>query len=389
MEAITDKIKYVGVYDQDIDLFESQYVAPKGITYNSYIIMDEKIVLFDTVDERATPEWLESLDLTLGDKKPDYIVVSHLEPDHSKNLKRVLKKYPDMKIIGNAMTFNLLPQFIDEEDMVGLENKKVVVKEGDIFNIGEGNLSFYMAPMVHWPEVMMTYYDVEKTLFSADAFGRFGSFDPQEEWVENARRFYINIVGKYGPQVQAILSKIAGLDIQRICSLHGAVLEDNLAFYIDKYNTWSKYETESEGILVLHASIHGNTAKAAELVNSKLQEKGVQTEIYDLTRCDMSQAIAKAFQYGKIILLASSYNMGVFPPMEEFLRLVKAKNIQNKKIAIVENGTWAPSAARTMKELLDGCTNISIMEPHVTIKSTLKPDTIEKLEELVENFVKQ
>ena len=387
MEAITDKMKYVGVYDQDIDLFESQYVAPKGITYNSYIIMDEKIVLFDTVDERATPEWLESVERTLEGKTPDYIVVSHLEPDHSRNLKRIISKYPDMRIIGNAMTFNLLPNFINEEDVPTLENKKVVVKEGDIFNIGEGNLSFYMAPMVHWPEVMMTYYDIEKTLFSADAFGRFGSFDPQEEWLENARRFYINIVGKYGPQVQAILGKVANLDIQRICSLHGAVLEDNLSYYIDKYNTWSKYETESEGILVLHASIHGNTAEAAELVNTKLQEKGVHTEIYDLTRCDMSQAIANAFQYGKIILLASSYNTGVFPPMEEFLRLVKAKNFQNKKIAIVENGSWAPSAARTMKELLTGCPNVEIMEPHVTIKATLKPNTIEQLNDLVENFV--
>ncbi len=381
---ITDDIKYIGVYDEDIDLFESQYKAPEGITYNSYVILDEKITIFDTVDKRAGDKWLENLESVLQGKEPSYMVISHLEPDHSYNIKVLCDKYPNMQIIANAQTFGFLPNFFTIDN---LEQRKVLVTEGQELSIGKHTLQFFMAPMVHWPEVMVTYDKLDKVLFSADAFGRFGKPDENEPWVDEARRFFINIVGKYGVQVQALLNKAKTLDIQTICSLHGPVLTHDLGQYIEKYDIWSKYIPESEGTLILHASIHGNTKIAAEKLNDIMHELGEITEILDLTRCDMSKAISDCFKYGKIVLLASTYNMGVFPPMEQLLRLVVAKNIQNKKIAIVENGTWAPAAARTMKGILEPASNIEFVEPIVTIKTTVKETDIENLKELAKSLI--
>lgn len=383
---VKENIKYIGVDDKDLDLFESQYIIPNGISYNSYLIKDEKNVVMDTVDKRKTSQWIKNLEEALEGEKVDYLVISHLEPDHSSNIALLCEKYPDMKLIGNNKTFAFLPQFFD---IPNLEERKIEVKEGDTISTGNHILKFYMAPMVHWPEVMVTYEENNKILFTADGFGKFGALDTDEEWDCEARRYYFNIVGKYGVQVQALLKKVANLDIKMICPLHGPILKENLSYYINKYDVWSKYEPEDDGVFIAYASIHGNTANAAREMAKILKEKGAKKVVVsDLSREDMAECIEDAFRYDKIVLAASSYNAGVFPPMEQFLRLIKDKNYQNRKIAIIENGTWAPSAAKTMLEIIGGMKNITVVEPQVTIKTTTNQDTIKELERLAENILK-
>lgn len=380
---ITDSILYVGVDDKDLDLFESQYVVPNGVSYNSYVILDEKVTLMDTVDQRATKEWLENLDAVLEGRTIDYLVVSHMEPDHAANAKTLIDKFPNMKIVGNAKTFAMMSQFFD----VDLTGRSVVVKEGDTLNLGAHTLQFIMAPMVHWPEVMVTYEQSEKILFSADGFGKFGALDVEESWACEARRYYFNIVGKYGAQVQALLKKAATLDIKMICPLHGPILKENLAFYIDKYNTWSSYEPEDEGVFVAYASIYGNTAEAAKEFVEMLRKNGAEkVVIADLSREDMAEAVEDAFRYSKLVVAAASYDAGVFPCMEDFLHHLKAKNYQKRTVGIIENGSWAPSAAKQMKAILEGMKNITICEPVVTIKSTLNETSRKAMEELAKEL---
>lgn len=383
---ISDSIKYVGVDDKDIDLFESQYVVPDGVSYNSYIIFDDKITIMDTVDARATEEWVKNVEEALDGKKPEYLVISHLEPDHAANIKLIADKYPDMKLIGNAKTFQMLPQFFDED----FSDRQVVVKEGDEISLGKHSLTFVMAPMVHWPEVMVAYEKTEKILFSADGFGKFGALDTEDEegWACEARRYYFNIVGKYGAQVQNLLKKAAALDIQTICPLHGPVLKENLGYYLNLYNTWSSYEPEDEGVLVAYASIHGNTAKAAKQIAEKLKAKGVEKmEVMDLSRDDMAEAVEAAFRYDKMVLACATYDGGLFPVMEDFLGHLKAKNFQKRKAALVENGSWAPLAAKKMCESLEGMKNIEICENIVSIKSTVKAENVEQMDKMIDELL--
>lgn len=381
---ITDSILYVGVDDKTLDLFESQYVIPNGVSYNSYVILDDKITIMDTVDSRKTEEWLANVEAVLGDKSPDYLVVSHMEPDHAANIKRLMDKYPQMQVVGNAKTFVMIPQFFD----VDLTGRTVVVKEGDTLSLGAHTLQFFMAPMVHWPEVMVAYEQSEKILFSADGFGKFGALDADEAWTCEARRYYFNIVGKYGAQVQALLKKAATLDIQMICPLHGPILKEDLGYYIGKYDIWSKYEPEDEGVFIAYASIHGNTAKAAKKLAEMLEEKGAKrVAIADLSRDDMAEAVKDAFRHDKLVVAASTYDGGLFPCMEDFLLHLKAKNYQKRTVALMENGSWAPQAARKMREILEGMKNIEICEPVVTIKSTMKDETLKVMEELAGKLV--
>ena len=383
---ISDSIKYVGVEDKDIDLFESQYVVPDGVSYNSYIIFDDKITIMDTVDARATEEWVKNVEEALDGKKPEYLVISHLEPDHAANIKLIADKYPDMKLIGNAKTFQMLPQFFDED----FSDRQVVVKEGDEISLGKHSLTFVMAPMVHWPEVMVAYEKTEKILFSADGFGKFGALDTEDEegWACEARRYYFNIVGKYGAQVQNLLKKAAALDIQTICPLHGPVLKENLGYYLNLYNTWSSYEPEDEGVLVAYASIHGNTAKAAKQIAEKLKAKGVEKmEVMDLSRDDMAEAVEAAFRYDKMVLACATYDGGLFPVMEDFLGHLKAKNFQKRKAALVENGSWAPLAAKKMRESLESMKNIEICENTVSIKSTVKAENVEQMDKMIDELL--
>lgn len=382
---ITEDIIYIGVDDKTIDLFEGQYVVPNGISYNSYLIKDEKNVIMDTVDKRKTEEWLKNLEQALGNEKPDYLVVSHMEPDHAYNIGEIASKYPEMKIIGNQKTFVMLKQFFN---IPNLEEREVEVKEGTEINIGKHTLQFFMAPMVHWPEVMVTYEKTEKIVFSADGFGKFGTLDVEEEWIEEARRYYFNIVGKYGAPVQALLKKLWALDVKMICPLHGPVLKDNLGYYIDKYNTWSSYAPEDDGVLIAYASIYGNTANVARKLAEILENKGAKKVVLkDLARDDMADAIEDAFRYDKIVLAASSYNMGVFPPMEHFLNQLKGKNYQNRKVGIIENGTWAPSAGKCMKDIISNMKDITIYEPTITIMSTLSKENNAQLEKLADEIL--
>lgn len=382
---ITDNIKYLGANDKTIDLFESQYKVPNGVSYNSYLILDEHITVMDTVDNRATDEWFENLESELNGKLPEYLVVSHLEPDHAANIQKFAEKYPDTKIIGNAKTFAMMPQFFD----IDLSSRSITVKEGDTISLGKHTLQFFMAPMVHWPEVMVAYEQSEKILFSADGFGKFGALDVEEDWTDEARRYFINIVGKYGAPVQALLKKAATLDIKMICPLHGPILKDNLGFYIDKYNTWSSYTPEEEGIVVAYASIHGNTAKAAKKLAEILKDKGAKNVVVtDLSRDDMSQAISDAFKYDKLVVLGASYDGTVFPCMEDFLIHLKNKNYQKRTVGIVENGSWAPCAAKVMKSILETMKDITFCDTTVTIKSTVKDSTVQDLESLASELVK-
>lgn len=381
---VTDSIKYIGVNDKDLDLFESQYIIPNGISYNSYIIKDEKIVVMDTIDKRKQEEWWNNLEKELNGKQIDYLVVSHLEPDHSSSIKRLAEKYPNMKIVGNALTFKMLPQFFE----IDLSDRQVIVKEGDTLNIGKHTLKFYMAPMVHWPEVIVTYEETEKILFTADAFGKFGSLDVKEDWTCEARRYYFNIVGKYGMQVQALLKKLANLEIQTICPLHGPILKENLSYYINKYDIWSSYKPEDEGILIAYNSIHGNTKKAVERLEEILIKAGAKKVITsDLAREDMAEVIEDAFRYDKMILACPTYDAGLFPYMEKFLRHLKHKNYQNRTVAIIENGSWAPAAAKNMKELLEQMKDITIIEPIIHIKTTMSKENEEQMKELAQNIL--
>ena len=382
--TITDSILYIGADDHDLDLFESQYIIPNGISYNSYVILDEKVTVMDTIDARKTEEWLANLEVALAGRTVDYLVVQHMEPDHAANIAVLMEKYPEMTVVGNAKTFAMIPQFFE----VDLTGRTHVVKEGDVLNIGSHTLQFFMAPMVHWPEVMVTYEQSEKILFSADGFGKFGTLDTEEDWTCEARRYYFNIVGKYGMQVQALLKKAAALDIAMICPLHGPILKENLGYYVGKYDIWSKYEPEDEGVLIAYASIHGNTAKAAKKLAEILEEKGAKkVAVADLSRDDMAEAVEDAFRYDKLVVASSTYDGGLFPCMEDFLLHLKAKNFQKRTVALMENGSWAPQAARKMRELFEGMKNIEIVEPVVTIKSSMKADTVVKMEELAEKLV--
>lgn len=381
---VTDSIKYIGVNDKDLDLFESQYIIPNGISYNSYIIKDEKIVVMDTVDKRKQEEWWNNLEKELNGKQIDYLVVSHLEPDHSSSIKMLTEKYPNMKIVGNALTFKMLPQFFE----IDLNNKQVLVKEGDTLKLGKHTLKFYMAPMVHWPEVMVTYEETEKILFTADAFGKFGSLDTKEDWTCEARRYYFNIVGKYGMQVQTLLKKLANLSIETICPLHGPILKENLSYYINKYDIWSSYKPEDEGILIAYNSIHGNTKKAVERLEEILIKAGAKKVITsDLAREDMAEVIEDAFRYDKMILACPTYDAGLFPYMEKFLRHLKHKNYQNRTVAIIENGSWAPAAAKNMQELLEQMKEIKITEPIIHIKTTMSKENEEEMKKLAQNII--
>lgn len=376
---ISDYIKYIGVDDKDIDLFESQYVVPNGVSYNSYVILDEKIAIMDTVDARATEQWLSNLRETLDGRTPDYLIVSHMEPDHAANIQKVAELYPTMKIVGNAKTFPMMAQFFD----LDVSERQIIVKEGDTLSLGTHNLTFVMAPMVHWPEVMVAYESTEKVLFSADGFGKFGALSIEEDWACEARRYYFNIVGKYGAQVQALLKKAKALDIQTICPLHGPILKENLSYYIDKYRIWSSYEPEDKGILVACASIHGNTKKAALKLVEKLEAKGEKVAFADLSRDDMAEAIEDAYRYDRLVVACSTYDGGMFPCMEDFLAHLKSKNYQKRTVGFMENGSWAPMAAKQMKAVFENMKDITILEPTVTIRSTLNSCSEAQMDELV------
>ena len=383
--TISNDIIYIGADDKDIDLFEGQYIVPNGISYNSYLIKDEKTVVMDTVDKRKSEEWINNLEEALKGTKPDYLVISHLEPDHSYNIGILAEKYPEMKLVGNAKTFAFLPQFFNIEN---LDERKVVVEEGTEINIGKHTLQFFMAPMVHWPEVMVTYEQTEKVLFTADGFGKFGALDTEEDWDCEARRYYFNIVGKYGVQVQALLKKAASLDIKTICPLHGPILKENLEHYINKYDIWSSYKPENDGVFIAYASIHGNTAEAAKELAKILEETGAKkVSIADLSRDDMAEAVEDAFRYDKVILAAPSYDAKVFTPMEQFLNILISKNYQNRKVGLMENGTWAPTAARCMKEALDKIKDLQICDTVVTIKTTVNDETREQMKVLADEIL--
>ena len=380
---ISDSIKYIGVDDTTLDLFESQYIVPNGVSYNSYLILDEKIAVMDTVDARKTKEWFDNLDKELKEHVPDYLIVSHLEPDHSANIQLFTEKYKEAKLVLSAKAKAMLPQFFNIE---GLDERCIVVKEGEELDLGNHHLKFIMAPMVHWPEVMVEYETTEKVLFSADGFGKFGALSHDEDWACEARRYYFNIVGKYGAPVQTLLKKASTLDIKMICPLHGPILKDNLGYYIDKYQIWSSYQSEDEGVLVASASIHGNTKEVALKVVDLLKEKGVKVAFNDLTRDDMAEAVEDAFRYSKMILAGATYDGGVFSPMEDFLHRLQHKGYQNKTVGLIENGSWAPLANKVMKDMLTPMKNITICENTVTIKSTYKDENQEAINQLVEEI---
>ena len=383
---ISKDIKWIGASDNDLKLFEGQYMLENGMSYNSYLIKDEKNVILDTIDERVTNIWEEKLEKELQREKPDYLIISHMEPDHAYNIGLLTKKYPNMKLVGNQMTFNILQNFFSDID---LSSRKVIVTEGDVLDLGKHKLQFFMAPMVHWPEVMVTYEQTEKILFSADGFGKFGSLEHNEEWDCEARRYYFGIVGKYGVQVQALLKKAEKLDINKICPLHGPILKENLGYYLDKYNTWSKYDPEEEGLFIAVASIYGNTLEVGNKLAKILKEKGVKKVVVsDLRTEDWAEAVEDAFRYSKLIVASSTYNMEIFPPMEQFLHHLSSRNYQKRKVGIIENGSWAPSSGKKMKEILEKMKDIEIVEPTITIKSRLKEEDISKLENLADEILK-
>ena len=383
---ISNDIKYIGVDDKEIDLFEGQYIVPNGISYNSYLIKDEKVAVLDTVDRRKSDEWLNNLINELDGREPDYLVVLHMEPDHSYNVGALAQKYPNMKIVGNAKTFEYMQQFFE---ISNLEERKVIVTEATELCLGEHTLQFFMAPMVHWPEVMVAYEKMEKIVFAADGFGKFGTLDTEEDWTCEARRYYFNIVGKYGAQVQALLKKLSTLDVKMICPLHGPILKENLEFYINKYDIWSKYEPEDDGVFIAYVSVYGNTKEAMEELAEILRKKGAKkVAISDLTREDFAEAIEDAFRYDKIIFAAPTYNAGLFPVMEHLLRELSEKNYQNKKIGLVENGTWAPMAVKKMKEIIATMKNMTVCDNVVTIKSRLTECSRKQIEELANEILK-
>lgn len=377
---VTEKIKYIGVDDTTIDLFESQYIVPNGISYNSYLIVDEKIAIMDTVDLRKSEDWWANLKEALEGRTPDYLIVQHMEPDHAGNIAALLEKYPHVQVVASAKAIQMLPQFFEETDFT---ERTIAVKEGETLNLGEHTLQFFMAPMVHWPEVMVTYDQTDKVVFSADGFGKFGALAHEEEWACEARRYYFNICGKYGIQVQALLKKLATLDIACICPLHGPILKENLAYYTGLYDTWSKYEVETDGIFIAYASIHGGTAEVAKKLADILRTKGAsKVSIADLSRDDMAEAVEDAFRMGKLVVAAASYDASVFPPMYDFLHHLKMKAYQKRWVGIIENGSWAPCAGRVMKGMLEEMKEITLVEPMVTIRSRMKQADIPTLEAL-------
>lgn len=380
---ISDKIKYIGVDDTTLDLFESQYAVPDGVSYNSYVILDDKTAIMDTVDKRGMKDWENNLLNALDGRNTDYVIIQHMEPDHAGSLARLIELFPEITVVGNAKTFVMINQFFEN---INIKNS-LTVKEGDTLNLGSHTLTFVMAPMVHWPEVMVTYESSEKVLFSADGFGKFGALSLTEnaDWACEARRYYFNIVGKYGAPVQTLLKKASALDIKTICPLHGPVLSDNLGYYLDLYNTWSSYQPESKGVFIAYASIHGNTAYAAEQFAEMLRNKGVDNVVItDLSRCDIAEAVEDAFRYDRMVLAAASYDAGVFPIMQDFLHHLQAKAFQNRTVGLIENGSWAPTAAKTMRNILETMKNITIVEPVVTIKSVLKETDIPALDQLAD-----
>ena len=376
---VTDSVEYIGVNDKTIDLFESQYIVPNGVSYNSYVIKDEKNVVMDTVDRRATNEWIQNVDDTMQGKNIDYLVVSHIEPDHSANIELLAEKYPNMKIVLSQKASEMMSQFFDTD----LSDRFIVVKEGETLEVGKHKLQFFMAPMVHWPEVMVTYEQTEKILFTADGFGKFGTLDTDEEWACEARRYYFNICGKYGMQVQLLLKKVANLDVKVICPLHGPILKENLEYYINKYNVWSSYKPEDNGVFIAYNSIHGNTRNAIEKLEELLKKNGAQKVVVtDLAREDMAEAIEDAFRYDKLIIATPTYDAGLFPYTELFLKELQHKNYQNRKVGIVENGSWAPMAAKCIKEILNTMKDVSICNTTVTIKTRMNAQNEEEMKKL-------
>ena len=383
---VTEKIKYIGVEDTTIDLFESQYIVPNGISYNSYLIMDEKVAIMDTADKRKGEEWFANLEEGLQGRTPDFLIVQHMEPDHAGNIAALMEKYPELKVVASAKAIQMMPQFFED---TCFEGRTIAVKEGETLDLGGRELKFFMAPMVHWPEVMVTYDSADKILFSADGFGKFGALAHEEDWACEARRYYFNICGKYGPQVQALLKKAATLDIACICPLHGPILKENLGYYIGLYDIWSKYEVETEGVFIAYASIHGSTKKAAEKFAEILREKGApKVSIADLSRDDMAEAVEDAFRMGKLVVAAASYDADVFPPMHDFLHHLKLKAYQKRRVGIIENGSWSPCAGRVMKGMLEQMKEIEIVEPMVTIRSAMKQSDIPALEALADAILR-
>lgn len=378
--TVSEAVKYIGCDDHELDLFESQYEVPNGVSYNSYLILDDKIAIMDTADARVTDEWFANLSEELAGRQPDYLVISHLEPDHAANIGKVVDKYPGITLVGSAKTFAMLPQFFDMD----ITDKTLIVKEGDCLELGKHTLTFIMAPMVHWPEVMVEYESTEKILFSADGFGKFGALDTDEPWDCEARRYYMNIVGKYGASVQALLKKTSALDIEMICPLHGPVLKDNLGHYFEKYDIWSSYKPEDEGVTIAYGSIHGNTAEAVKEFAGMLKDRGVKVSLFDLARDDMAEAIEDAFRYDRLVIASPTYDGALFPCVEDFLYHLKIKNYQSRRIGIIENGSWGPMAGRLITEYVQGFKNCEIAAPVVTIKSALNAESRKALEELAE-----
>ena len=380
---VSDAVRYAGADDTTIDLFEGQYPVPHGVSYNSYVILDDKIAVMDTVDKRATDTWLENLDGVLQDRKPDYLVIQHLEPDHAGSIGRLIEKFPDMQLVGNAKTFTMLPKYFPGD----YSNRSVTVKEGDTLSLGSHTLTFVMAPMVHWPEVMVSYESSEKILFSADGFGTFGALSSGESWDEEAARYYLNIVGKYGAQVQALLKKAAGLDIQTICPLHGPVLRENLGYYIGKYDLWSRYEPEEDAVLVAYASIHGNTAQAARMMGEILEKKGAKVKLIDLCREDQAIGVEYAFRYSRMIAMSPTYDGGLFPAMDHFMAHLRDKTYRSRKVALIENGSWAPSAAKWMRGYLEAMKDIEICPTVHTIQGAVKDTDIAAMEQIADELL--
>lgn len=383
MKKITEDIYYAGVNDHQVDLFEGQFAVPNGMAYNSYVIMDEKIAVMDTVDVNFGEEWLANVAEILGDRKPDYLVVQHMEPDHSANITKFVETYPEAKVVGNAKTFQMIENFFG----LDLADKQEVVTNNGTLSLGSHELTFIFAPMVHWPEVMVTYDSKDKILFSADGFGKFGALDVEEDWACEARRYYFGIVGKYGAQVQALLKKAATLDIEKICPLHGPILTENLGYYLDLYQTWSSYGVETEGVMIAYASVYGNTKKAVELLGEELKANGCpRVVVADLAREDMAECIEDAFRHGKLVLATITYNGGVFPFMQTFIDGLKERNFQNRTVGIIENGSWAPVAAKNIKSMMEGCKNLTWTETAVTIKSGVKEETKAQIKALADEL---
>ncbi len=384
MENLKNDLYFIGCNDKTLDLFESHFLIPNGMSYNSYILVDEKIAIFDSVDKHVGEYWIKEIKNILKDKKPDYLIVQHMEPDHSANIFKLLEEYPDITIVGRDLTFNMISNYFRDKTI----KNKLEIKDGTELSLGRHNLKFIFAPMIHWPEVFMTYDETSKVLFSADAFGKFGALDTIDNWVDEARRYYFGIVGKYGFQVQQLLKKASQLDIEMICPLHGPIIDKNLAEVISLYDKWSKYESETNGVLIAYTSVYGHTKQAVKYLKEELEKEGVNVEIRDLSRCDIFEAVSLAFKYQNIVLATTTYNMSIFPPMYEFLHHLIERNFQNKNIAIIQNGSWAPTAGKVIKDLLVNQKNINYIEPVISLVSSMSKINVEQIEDLTKRFVK-